>query len=279
LDQINVYYNELNKGKYVPRAIFSDIQLGTIDSLRAGPCGKLFNSDNYGNTNSFFSSFLVTTYPGAGGNCAKILNTQSQELVDSLMDVVRKEAEACDRLQGFQITHSLGGGTGSGLGAYYLTQLRQHFPDTMICTFSVYPSPKVSDTVVDPYNATLAMHELVENVDLVMCLDNEALYDICFKKLKLRSPSYEDLNGLVGSIMSGITSSMRFPGQLNADLRKMAVNLVPFQRLHFLMPSHSPWGDAEITVPEMTQEIFDYKNFAVACGMRMSKLQLNDRSA
>jgi tubulin beta len=27
------------------------------------------------------------------------------------------------------------------------------------------PSPKVSDTVVEPYNATLSVHQLVENSD------------------------------------------------------------------------------------------------------------------
>ena len=32
------------------------------------------------------------------------------------MDSIRKEAENCDAMQGFQVTHSLGGGTGSGLG-------------------------------------------------------------------------------------------------------------------------------------------------------------------
>ena len=41
--------------------------------------------------------------------------------------------------------------------------------------------------------------------------------------------------------MSGVTCCLRFPGQLNADLRKLAVNLIPFPRLHFFMvgASHS----------------------------------------
>jgi len=42
-------------------------------------------------------------------------------------------------------------------------------------TFSVFPSPKVSDTVVEPYNATLSVHQLVENSDEVQVIDNEAL--------------------------------------------------------------------------------------------------------
>jgi len=48
-------------------------------------------------------------------------------------------------------------------------------------TFSVIPSPKVSDTVVEPYNAVLSFHQLVENADECCLLDNEALYDICFR--------------------------------------------------------------------------------------------------
>lgn len=61
----------------------------------------------------------------------------------------------------------------------------------MMLTFSVFPSPKVSDTVVEPYNATLSVHQLVENADECMVLDNEALYDICFRTLKLTTPSCE----------------------------------------------------------------------------------------
>jgi tubulin beta len=96
----------------------------------------------------------------------------------------------------------------------------------MMATFSVVPSPKVSDTVVEPYNATLSVHQLVENSDATFCIDNEALYDICKGTLKLSNPSYGDLNHLVSTVMSGVSTSLRFPGQLNSDLRKMAVNLV-----------------------------------------------------
>jgi len=84
--------------------------------------------------------------------------TEGAELVDQVLDVVRREAEACDCLQGFQITHSLGGGTGAGMGTLLLNKIREDYPDRMMATFSVVPSPKVSDTVVEPYNATLSIH-------------------------------------------------------------------------------------------------------------------------
>lgn len=112
--------------------------------------------------------------------------------------------------------------------------------DRMMLTFSVVPSPKVSDTVVEPYNATLSVHQLVENADECMILDNEALYDICFRTLKLTTPTFGDLNHLISAVMSGITCCLRFPGQLNSDLRKLAVNLIPFPRLHFFMVGFTP---------------------------------------
>ena len=50
---------------------------------------------------------------------------------------------------GFQITHSLGGGTGAGMGTLLISKIREYYPDRMMCTYSVVPSPKVSDTVVE----------------------------------------------------------------------------------------------------------------------------------
>ncbi|XP_038840967.1 tubulin beta chain-like isoform X8 [Salvelinus namaycush] len=96
LDRINVYYNEASGGKYVPRAILVDLEPGTMDSVRSGPFGQIFRPDNF-----------VFGQSGAGNNWAKGHYTEGAELVDSVMDVVRKEAESCDCLQGFQLTHSL----------------------------------------------------------------------------------------------------------------------------------------------------------------------------
>ncbi|PWA92509.1 Tubulin beta-8 chain -like protein [Artemisia annua] len=179
LERINVYYNEASCGRFVPRAVLMDLEPGTMDSLRSGPYGAIFRPDNF-----------VFGQSGAGNNWAKGHYTEGAELIDSVLDVVRKEAENCDCLQGFQVCHSLGGGTGSGMGTLLISKIREEYPDRTMLTFSVFPSPKVSDTVVEPYNATLSVHQLVENADECMVLDNEALYDICFRTLKLTTPSY-----------------------------------------------------------------------------------------
>ncbi|KAF5866944.1 Tubulin beta chain (Beta tubulin) [Aspergillus alliaceus] len=263
LERMNVYFNEARDNKYVPRAVLVDLEPGAMDVIRSGFHGALFRPDNY-----------VFGQSGAGNNWAKGHYTEGAELVDQVLDVVRREAEGCDSLQGFQFTHSLGGGTGAGMGTLLISKVREEFPDRMMATFSVLPSPKVSDTVVEPYNATLSVHQLVEHADETFCIDNEALYDICTRTLKLSSPSYGDLNHLVSSVMSGVTASLRFPGQLNSDLRKLAVNMIPFPRLHFFMVGFAPLTSREtrsfraVTVPELARQMFDIKNMMAACDFR-----------
>ena len=102
------------------------------------------------------------------------------------------------------------------MGTLLISKIREEYPDRIMNTFSVIPSPKVSDTVVEPYNATLSVHQLVENTDETFCIDNEALYDICFRTLKLTSPTYGDLNHLVSvSITINIVKSEAKNFQVN----------------------------------------------------------------
>ena len=130
---------------------------------------------------------------------------------------------------------------------------------------------QVSDTVVEPYNVILSSNELLNYTDQTFCFDNEALYDMCFKTLKLSRPTYSDLNHLVSRTLSGITSCFRFPSVLNEDMRKLATNMVPFHRLRFLMPGFAPLTSRgqknyePLTVAEMTEQMFDAKNMMVSC--------------
>jgi len=183
------------------------------------------------------------------------------------MGVVRKETERCDCPQGFQLCHSLGGGTGSGMGTLLLLKIRDTYPDRITTTYSVYPSPKVSDTVVEPYNAVLSSHQLLENSDETFLIDNEALYNISHNVLKQATPKYTELNHMIALCQCGITASLRFPGKLNGDLRKLGVNLVPFPRLHFFLISQAPLFSKEqsqrmcLNVKELCTQAFSETNF------------------
>eukprot|EP00958_Prasinococcus_capsulatus_P012399 scaffold1236_cov503-Prasinococcus_capsulatus_cf.AAC.4 len=240
-----------------------DLEPSVVDHIRGSRYGKLFKPDNF-----------VQGSSGAGNNWAKGHYTEGAEIIDTALDVARREVEACDCLQGFQVCHSIGGGTGSGMGTLLISKLREEYPDRIMVSYPIFPSPKVSDVVVEPYNATLSIHQLVENADEVMVIDNEALYDICHKTLKLPQPSFGDLNHLVSSVMGGVTCCLRFPGQLNSDLRKLGVNLIPFPRLHFFQIGFAPLTSrnstvySKVTVGELTNQIFQASNMMAAADPR-----------
>ena len=139
-------------------------------------------------------------------NWAKGHYTERAELIASVLDVVRKEAEGRDCLLSFQLCQSLGGGTGSGMGALLISKIREEYADRITETFSIILSPKVSDAVVEPHIAIRSFHQLVENADERMMLDNEALYDICFRTSKLTTLTYGDVNHLVSASISGVTT-------------------------------------------------------------------------
>mmetsp|Transcript_29138 Transcript_29138/g.75005 ORF Transcript_29138/g.75005 Transcript_29138/m.75005 type:complete len:450 (-) Transcript_29138:460-1809(-) len=252
LERINVYYNEATGGRYVPRNILMDLEPGTMDSVRSGPFGQIFRPDNF-----------VFGQSGAGNNWAKGHYTEGAELIDAVLDVVRKEAEGCDCLQGFTMTHSLGGGTGSGMGTLLISKIREEYPDRVMCTYSVFPSPKVSDTVVEPYNCVLSTHSLLEHTDVSFMVDNEALYDICRRNLDIERPTYTNLNRLIAQIISSLTASLRFDGALNVDVTEFQTNLVPYPRIHFVVSSYAPIISAEkayheqLSVAEITNSAFE----------------------
>jgi tubulin beta len=263
LEHIGVYFSEANGGRYVPRSVMMDLEPSVVETVQSGQYGALFKPDNF-----------VKGQNGAGNTWAKGHYTEGAEIIDQALDVARKEVEACDCLQGFQMCHSIGGGTGSGMGTLLMSKLREEYPDRIMVSYPIFPSPKVSDVVVEPYNATLSIHQLVENADEVMVIDNEALYNICHNTLKISNPSFGDLNHLVSSVMGGITCSLRFPGQLNSDLRKLGVNLVPFPRLHFFQIGFAPLTSrgmasySSSSVSEITQQIFQSSNMMAAADPR-----------
>ncbi|BGP16942.1 Karyopherin transporter [Rhodosporidiobolus nylandii] len=193
-ERLNVFFGEAEGKKYVPRSLQIDLEPSTGDAIRGSRLGGLFRPSNF-----------ISGDSGAGNNWAKGYYTEGAELVDTILDQLRHEAENCDLLQGFQLVHSIGGGTGSGLGTLLLGKIKEEYPDRMMATYSILPSPKVSETVVEPYNAVLSFHQLVEQADLTFNFDNEALYDILKKTLKNDSPTYPELNSLIAKASSPLS--------------------------------------------------------------------------
>uniref|UniRef100_A0A7S0AR42 Tubulin beta chain n=1 Tax=Minutocellus polymorphus TaxID=265543 RepID=A0A7S0AR42_9STRA len=262
-DSCSTFFAETGEGRHVPRAVYVDLEPSVCDEVRTGTYRKLYHPEQ-----------IIAGKEDAANNYARGHYTIGKEIVDQVLDRVRKLADNCTGLQGFLVFHATGGGTGSGLGSLLLERLSVDYGRKSKLSFAVSPSPQVSTAVVEPYNSVLSTHALLEHTDCTFCLDNEALYDICFRTLKLANPSYGDLNHLIASAITGTTCSLRFPGQLNCDLRKLAVNMVPFPRLHFFLVGFAPLTARSsqdyrvLSVPELTQQAFDAKNMMCAADPR-----------
>jgi tubulin gamma len=101
-------------------------------------------------------------------------------------------------LQGFMLTHSIAGGTGSGLGSFMLERLSDAFPKKIIQTYSVFPGS--GDIVVQPYNNMLAAKRLIENADSVVLVDNLQLHKLVEDNIKTQEASFSQTNQLVSEI-------------------------------------------------------------------------------
>ena len=201
----------------------------------------------------------------------------AQEIVDLVLDRIRKLADNCTGLQGFLVFHATGGGTGSGLGSLLLERLSVDYGRKSKLSFAVSPSPQVSTAVVEPYNSVLSTHALLEHTDCTFCLDNEALYDVCRRNLDIERPTYTNLNRLIAQVIPSLTASLRFDGALNVDVTEFQTNLVPYPRIHCMLTSSAPLISAEkayhmqLSVAEITKSVFEPADMMTKCDLRHGK--------
>jgi len=163
------------------------------------------------------------------------------------------------------------------LGSLILERLAIDYGKLTKIGFVLYPSPTLATSVVAPYNAILSTHSLLENARICVSLDNEAIYDICHKNLEIKKPTYGNLNQVIAQVISSLTASLRFCGDLNVDLAEFGTNLVPFPRIHFMISSIAPLISVQkamheaLSVFEITSEAFAPSNMMIKCDPRAGK--------
>ncbi|XP_031832288.1 tubulin epsilon chain [Nomia melanderi] len=230
---------DLKKAKVKARAVLIDMEDNVIAGLKRGPLGHLYEQ-----------ACTITNYPGSANNWAIGYHDHGTKYHDNVENAVRRAVEKCSSLHGFLCVHSLGGGTGSGLGTATLKLLADYYPNVDRLVSCVYPM-LTQDVVTAPYNALLATRELLEHATCVFPVDNASLMDICALQMKKKENAdqinynvscrpFQDMNSIVVNMLLHLTSGSRFPGNLNMDMNEIATNLVPYPRLHYIYSSVSP---------------------------------------
>lgn len=230
-DRKDVFFYQADDEHYIPRALLMDLEPRVINGILNGDYQNLYNRENV---------FLSEHGGGAGNNWANGFQ-QGKEVEEKILEMIDREADDSESLEGFVLCHSIAGGTGSGMGSHLLETLNDHYPKKIVQTYSVFPNQvESSDVVVHPYNSLLTLHRLVENADSVVVLDNTALHRILQEHLNITDPTFPETNRLVSTVMAASTTTLRYPGYSSNDLVGLVASLAPLPRLHFLMTGYTP---------------------------------------
>ncbi len=229
-DRKDVFFYQADDDHYIPRSILIDLEPRVIKTIQNSTFSKLYNQEN----------IFIGKEGGGAGNCWARGYVEGEKYQEEIMEMIDREADGSDSLEGFILIHSINGGTGSGFGSYLLEKLNERFPKKLIQTYSVFPNQNESDIVVTPYNSLLTLKRLVLNADCTIVLDNTALNNIAVDKVKITSPTNQQINSLISTVMTASTTTLRYPGYMNNDLISLIAPLVPTPRCHFLMTGYTP---------------------------------------
>ena len=140
---------------------------------------------------------------GSGNNWARGYHTYGDAVRHDVLDLVAKEAEACDHVGGFMLMQSMAGGTGAGLGARVAEALRDEYPTATLMNHCVWPYES-GEVIVQAYNTLLTLSSLLDSSDGVTVVQNEELHQTCVKLLGVERPTFGDMNAVAASQLAGV---------------------------------------------------------------------------
>lgn len=229
-DRKDVFFYQSDDDHYIPRAILVDLEPGVIKQIQTSSFKHLYNPEN----------IYISKEGGGAGNVWASGYLQAAKVEDDIMDMIEREADGSDSLEGFMLIHAINGGTGAGFGSFLLEKLNDRYPKKLIQTYSVFPDIDNPDIVLSPYNSLLTLKRLILNSDSVIVLDNKSLNEILSERMKLSSPENYQVNSLISTVMCASTTTLRYPGYMNNDMISLIAPLVPTPRCHFLMTGYTP---------------------------------------
>ena len=265
-DAFNTSFSAPGAGEHVPRCTFVELEPTVVGDTRTSIYCQLFHPRQ-----------LTSGEEDAANNFDQGHYTIDREIADLVLDRIRKLPERCTALQDSMAFNAVGGATGSGLTCLLLERLSIGYGKKSELSLIVWVCPQVSTAVVEPCNTVLCVHSLLEYTDVIIMMDNEALYDICCRNLDIGHPVYTSLNCLLAQISSLFTASLRFNDVLNVDITEFQTNVMPQPSIHFRLSHYALIISAEkahheqLSVAEITMSVFVPTSMMIKCDPRRGK--------
>lgn len=223
------FFKNNDKNRYTPRALLIDLEPKVINDTM-NSCPGFFDPRNY----------WVSQERYGAGNSWTNGYFEGEKNHETFINMIDKELDSTENFEGFQLFHSVAGGTGSGLGSNLLEIIADRYPKKFITTYSIFPTDQ-SEVVVQPYNTILTLRRLVEESDASIIFDNSAILNLSSKVFRKNNVDFSDSNQLIAATMSAITNSIRFPSYMFTSLQSIFSTLIPTPDLHFLTSAFTPF--------------------------------------
>uniref|UniRef100_K7ED58 Tubulin delta chain n=1 Tax=Ornithorhynchus anatinus TaxID=9258 RepID=K7ED58_ORNAN len=200
------FFTEEKNGVPVARAVLVDMEPKVISQTlsKAAQSGKW----RYGSHSHFCQK------EGSGNNWAYGYSVHGPKHEESILNLIQKEVEKCDRLGGFFTVMSMAGGTGSGLGAFTTQNIRDAYPNSFIMNHVIWPYG-TGEVIVQNYNSVLTLSHLYRSSDALLVHENDAIHKICARLMNIKQISFRDVNQVIahqlGSVFQPTSSSEGSP--------------------------------------------------------------------
>ncbi|XP_053223030.1 tubulin delta chain isoform X1 [Podarcis raffonei] len=193
---------------------------------------------------------------GSGNNWANGYCVHGPKHKETIMNLVQKEAEKCDRLSGFLTVMSMAGGTGSGLGTFVTESLKDTYPTSFLLNHVIWPY-RTGEVIVQNYNSVLTLSHLYQSSDALLVHENDAIHKICAQLMNIKQISFQDVNRVIahqlGSVFQPAYSSESAAHYSRSPLGDLMEALVPHPEFKMLGLRN---------IPQMSENSLAYSTFA-----------------
>eukprot|EP00966_Prymnesium_polylepis_P336166 7391458-Prymnesium_polylepis.2 len=181
----------------------------------------------------------------------------SGSVADAALEALRWQVERCDWFSGLVLCHSIGGGTGAGLGSLLLQEARDAYPRRYITAASMSPFA-AGELPLGYYNATLALSFLQEFSDTVLLFDNAALLN--------------NLSAAATNATTASSHSSRAPPRCSQTPARAHSRLQPVRSLR--CPAPGACGPCAARAPGMVSTLSP--GARLSCRRRLCMKQIDD---
>lgn len=190
----NFFHKKKNQKYLIANAILVDMESKVIEK-----CLTTAPKNNF----TYDIKYIVKKQSGSGNNWANGFFNHGPSIEQDFLEKLTALINAIFTVDSILVINSLAGGTGSGLGAYINVIVKENFPHLNLIVINIWPS-STGEVIVNSYNTLLSIAESYISADLMIVFENDDVFEICGKVLKIKKIHFEHFNSVIAKRLLAI---------------------------------------------------------------------------